>query len=221
MAMFRLSPPKGSDFMSCLRSVSTFVTEYEQKKPQRILLVGSSNSGKSTLSQVLSKCLALPVYEIDDFAWQPQWRMHNLDIIRGRVADIVSQDAWILVGNYGSTQDISWPEADVVIWLDLPRHVLMKRVILRCLHRVVTQTPVCNGNYETFAGSFLHKDSLVLWVWNHYHSIQQRYQNRLEAHTGPLVFRVRNASDVKKLTRQLLHCRHIASGENELNTFVI
>ncbi len=170
--------------------------------PRRIMLVGSSNSGKTTLSHFLKKTLQLPLYEIDDLAWQPHWQMRTTEEVRQRVADVVSQPEWILIGNYGNTQDLSWPVADVVIWLDLPRFVVMRRVIWRCVHRTWTQTPVCNGNYESFQRSFLSRDSLILWVWNHYANIQERYEARMKKGGTPVI-RLRTPREVQHFQRYL------------------
>lgn len=152
---------------------------WHQYIPQRLLVVGSSNAGKSTFAHCLAQITGLPCFEIDDLAWQPGWQMHDLPVLREKISQIVSQPQWILVGNYGSTQDISWPEADLVIWLDLPKHLVMRRVLWRTCKRIGYRTPVCNGNYESFSRAFLHRDSLILWVWNHFEPIRQRYQQRL------------------------------------------
>ena len=151
---------------------------------RRILLVGSSNSGKSTLGAFLHQTLELPLVEIDDLAWQPGWQMITPEALRPKIQAVVQQPAWILVGNYGSTQDLSWPEAELVIWLDLPRYVVVWRSIVRSIQRTLKQTPVCNGNYESFRRSFLQRDSIILWVWNHYHIIQQRYEAKAQCASG-------------------------------------
>jgi adenylate kinase family enzyme len=166
---------------------------------QRILLVGSSNSGKSTLGAFLHQTLDLPLVEIDDLAWQPEWQMISTEALRSKIQTVVQQPAWILVGNYGSTQDLSWPEAELVIWLDLPRYVVVWRSIVRSIQRTLRQTPVCNGNYESFRRSFLQRDSIILWVWNHYHAIQQRYEAKTQqaSQEGPVILRLKTPREVR------------------------
>jgi hypothetical protein len=41
-------------------------------------------------------------------------------------------------GNYGSrVQDLVWARADTVVWLDLPRRVVVTRVARRTVGRVI------------------------------------------------------------------------------------
>ncbi len=172
---------------------------------QRILLVGSSNSGKSTLGAFLYQTLDLPLVEIDELAWQPGWQMIATEALRLKIQTVVQQPAWILVGNYGSTQDLSWPKAELVIWLDLPRYVVVWRSIVRSIQRTLKRTPVCNGNYESFRRSFLQRDSIILWVWNHYHIIQQRYAAKVQctADEGPVILRLRTRREVRRFQGRL------------------
>lgn len=166
---------------------------------KRILLVGSSNSGKSTLALFLHQTLHLPLVEIDELAWQPEWQMITTEALRLKIQGVVQQPAWILVGNYGSTQDLSWPEAELVIWLDLPHYVVVWRSIVRSIQRTLRQTPVCNGNYESFRRSFLQRDSIILWVWNHYHTIQQHYEAKTQSsiQEGPVILRLKTRQEVR------------------------
>lgn len=174
---------------------------WTQHTPQRILVVGSSNAGKSTFAHHLQQITGLPCFEIDDLAWQPGWRMHDLPVLREKISQMVSHPQWILVGNYGSTQDISWPKADLVIWLDLPKYLVMWRVLWRTCERIWYRTPVCNGNYESFSRAFLQRDSLILWVWNHFTPIRQRYLQRLEERSGgvkPEVLHLTTSREVRQ-----------------------
>ena len=41
----------------------------------------------------------------------------------------------MLDGNYSAVRDLIWQRADAVIWLDLPRSVVMLRLIPRTLGR--------------------------------------------------------------------------------------
>jgi len=40
---------------------------------QRILVIGSSGTGKSTLARQLASKLALPIIHLDQEYWQPGW----------------------------------------------------------------------------------------------------------------------------------------------------
>jgi adenylate kinase family enzyme len=45
---------------------------------QKIIVIGSSGSGKSTFSRKLSRAMNIPVYHLDALFWKPNWHMRNL-----------------------------------------------------------------------------------------------------------------------------------------------
>lgn len=45
----------------------------------KVMVVGSSGSGKSTFSRQLSKILKVPVYHLDMYFWKPNWQMMRYD----------------------------------------------------------------------------------------------------------------------------------------------
>ena len=58
---------------------------------------------------------------------------------RRRVAAIASGDGWVIDGNYSAVQPLVWERADTVVWLDLPRHTVMRRIIWRTIRRIATR----------------------------------------------------------------------------------
>jgi adenylate kinase family enzyme len=49
------------------------------------------------------------------------------------VIALADAPAWIMDGNYSNTYDIRMPRADTLVWLDYPRSICMRRVLLRTL----------------------------------------------------------------------------------------
>ena len=67
-------------------------------------------------------------------------------------------------GNYRSVQDLVWARADTVVWLDLPRRTVIRRVIWRTLRRVGAAgssrgTATASGGWNFFT---LDKDESVI-----------------------------------------------------------
>ena len=62
-----------------------------------------------------------------------------------------------------------WARADTIVWLDLPRPVVMWRVTSRSFGRVVRRTELWNGNRESAANLLALHDperSIVRWAWD-------------------------------------------------------
>lgn len=185
--------------MSVARDLAGIKVWWPQQAIQRILVVGPSGSGKSTLGHQLAQQLGLPAFELDDLNWLPNWQMRPASELRESVQAIVDTEAWILIGNYERTQDLSWSQADLVIWLDLGKIRVLWRVFWRCLRRAGLRQTCCNGNYESLGMTFASKESLLLWIWQTHAQIHQRYHLRSKAKSGPLILALRHAQDLRRL----------------------
>jgi adenylate kinase family enzyme len=73
---------------------------------QRIVVVGTTGSGKTTLAGQLSERLGSPHIELDELNWGPNWTMRPDDVFRKSADEATSRDRWVLDGNYGRTRDI-------------------------------------------------------------------------------------------------------------------
>ena len=114
---------------------------------KRVSVVGNSGSGKTTLSRRLGAALGVSHVELDAIFHQPGWTELSTDEFRQRVAtELGSEDGWVIDGNYGAVCDLVWAEADTVVWLDLPKRTVMRRLIQRTIRRAVTREELWNGN---------------------------------------------------------------------------
>ncbi|MEZ4322638.1 MAG: adenylate kinase [Myxococcota bacterium] len=137
------------------------VTAAEVRAARRIAVVGCSGSGKSTLSRELGPRLGLPVVHFDALHWAPGWVERDAVETRRRIEDAVATERWITDGNYGAYSGTRLARADLVIWLDYPRHVCMTRVLKRVWTTHGTVRPdMGEGCPERFDAEFLR------WVWN-------------------------------------------------------
>ncbi len=134
----------------------------------RIVVVGSTCAGKTTLAGRLSALLNIPHVELDAHNWEPNWVAAPLEVFRQRVEDAVAGDAWVVDGNYTATRDLVWPRATTLIWLDYPLRTLFWRLLRRTLRRTLTGEELWNGNREEFRVQFLSSDSLFLWLLRTY-----------------------------------------------------
>lgn len=100
---------------------------------KRILVIGCSGGGKSTLARALGEKLALPVVHLDVLFWKPGWVESSYDEFRPKVAAAVAEDRWIVDGNFSRTFDLRLPRADTIVWVDQPRRVCLWRAFRRTL----------------------------------------------------------------------------------------
>ena len=99
---------------------------------RRIVILGCSGSGKSTLARRLGERLGLPVVHLDVLFWEPGWVEPDNEAFRARVRASMTGDAWISEGNYISrTFDLRLPRADQIVWMEPPRHVCIRRILVR------------------------------------------------------------------------------------------
>ena len=73
---------------------------------QRVLVIGSSGSGKSTFARRLSEMIGAPFVSLDALYWKPGWVASDNAEFDARVTEIARQPRWVMDGNYGGTLDL-------------------------------------------------------------------------------------------------------------------
>jgi hypothetical protein len=121
---------------------------------RRVSMVGISGSGKTTLGRRLAESLGVPFIELDSIFHLPEWRDLPRDEFRSQVAELVAAEGWVVDGNYSAVRDLVWERADTVVWINLSRAVVMRRVLARTLRRVVTREELWNGNREPLSNLY-------------------------------------------------------------------
>jgi hypothetical protein len=99
-------------------------------------------------------------------------------------------------GNYVARVSATlWPQADVVVWLDLPLRVLLPRIVRRTVVRIARRTELWHGNRESWSTLF-GRHSLLVWAVTSQRRNRGELPGRLAAlaETGVLVVRLRSAS---------------------------
>jgi adenylate kinase family enzyme len=130
----------------------------------RVVVVGTSCSGKSTFARALAGTLGHPHIELDLLHWLPDWKERPNEEFRSLVSDAVGAERWALDGNYKVVRDIVWPRATCIIWLNYSFAVTMSRAMRRTWRRCWYQEELFAGNRETFRQQFLTRDSILWWV---------------------------------------------------------
>ncbi len=123
---------------------------------KKVVIVGCGGAGKSTLARQLGHVLGLPVIHLDAKFWQPGWRMISKANEQAILQNIISQDAWIIDGNYQSTIPIRFAAADTIIFLDFSPLLCLWRILKRYRqYRGTTRPDMSEGCPEKLDWSFL------------------------------------------------------------------
>ena len=136
----------------------------------RLVVIGTTSSGKSTLAEKLSQRLALDFVELDALYWQPNWVGTPNDEFAAKVDNATHGDRWVVAGNYSRTRPITWPRAQAIIWLDYPFLTVFWRLITRTIRRNLTREELWGTNTDRFWIHFKlwSDESLVKWLFKTY-----------------------------------------------------
>lgn len=131
---------------------------------QRIVIIGSSCSGKTTLAKQLATRFGCLLLELDAYFWLPGWRQRPDEDFRRNVAEALVGDRWVVDGNYVRIGDLVWGQADTIIWLRFPFPVVYMRLIMRTIGRLVRRELLWGTNRESLRSMLFERDSLLYWV---------------------------------------------------------
>ena len=101
------------------------------REARRILVLGSSGSGKTHFSVRLAEILGLDVIHLDAHFWLPDSRPRGDDEWRKIVSDLSQRETWIMDGTYERSLDLRIPRADAIILLECSPARCLARVIER------------------------------------------------------------------------------------------
>jgi adenylate kinase family enzyme len=148
---------------------------------KRINVIGTSGSGKSTFSRMLASELKYPYLEMDALFWKPNWQESSDEEFFANLADRLSDEKWVLDGNYNRTAEIKWSRVDTIVWVDYSFVRTLFQAVKRALVRIATKQELWSktGNVESFRKSFLSKDSIILWTLKTYSRNRARYTELL------------------------------------------
>jgi len=149
---------------------------------RRIVVVGVTGAGKTTLARTLAASLHVPHIELDALHWEPNWVMAELDVFRDRVARVVAAERWVVDGNYSKARDLVWSRADTLVWLDYSFGLTFARLLRRTLARITTGQQLYSGNRERLRTQFLSRDSLFLWAIKSYREHRASYLELFASH---------------------------------------
>ena len=143
---------------------------------KRILIMGSSCSGKSAIATSLSDLLGFPVVHLDKISvtylksgvYSGAWDMMNEEICIA-----ANQPMWIIDGNFSATRDYRLERADTIIYLDFNRYICLLRLFIRRIKNFKQPQYIKNGCPEKLSIGMIKKiwsypresrDEMIMWL---------------------------------------------------------
>ena len=131
---------------------------------QRILVMGSSGSGKSTFARGLSDATGIPFVSLDALFWEPGWQPSEPAVFEARVTEAAKRPSWVMDGNYTErpSGELRRRLADTIVWFDLPRRTCMTGILMRIARSYGEVRPeMAEGCPEKIDFEFFH------YVWTY------------------------------------------------------
>jgi adenylate kinase family enzyme len=166
---------------------------------QRVLVVGTSGCGKTTVAETLAQRFHLPHIELDELFWKPGWGHSTDDEFRAKLSQACAGDRWVVDGNYFyKLGGELWRRADTVVWLDLPFPQILWRVARRTITQALSRKELWNGNRDRISHLW-RKGFIMRWALRSHPENRKRYLKAIaDPRNAHIRFvRLRSSQDVR------------------------
>lgn len=170
---------------------------------KRVLIMGGSGSGKSTIARELGHLTKLPVIHMDPLYWNEGWIEKPKNETRRLILDAIKAERWIFDGNHLDTLTQRLDRADTVVFLDIATFVRLWRVLKRSITQLgQTRSDMADGCPERIDFSYLVFLRFVLGYY--FDGNRKEALKSIEAAPpGVRIFHLRNSSDLRGFLRSV------------------
>ncbi|MBQ8288722.1 MAG: adenylate kinase [Clostridia bacterium] len=95
---------------------------------KRVCVIGCPGSGKSTFARALCQITGLPICHLDLLHHNPDHTTVDRETFMERLGEVLTQERWIIDGNYSATMELRLAACDTVFFFDLPTEVCLAGV---------------------------------------------------------------------------------------------
>lgn len=95
---------------------------------KKIIVIGSPGAGKSCFSRKLSFLTNIELFHMDNLYWHEDKTHISHEELVSKLNEIMTNDMWIIDGNYISTLELRIKEADTIFYLDYPTEICIEGI---------------------------------------------------------------------------------------------
>ena len=171
-------------------------------RPRRVVVAGTTGSGKTTLARRIGAALELPVTEMDALHHGASWTPRPA--FMADVERFSSADAWVCEWQYPDARGLLADRADTLVWLDVAIPVTMTRVVRRTVKRRLRDEELWNGNKEPPLHTvFTDPEHIIRWAWRTRHLLRELVPALEVTHPQIVIARLHSRSDVDRFVTGL------------------
>jgi adenylate kinase family enzyme len=168
----------------------------------RVLVARTSGSGKTTVARQIAACLDIPHIEIDGLFHGAGWTP-NPEFTQD-VQRFSADPVWVTEWQYKEARPLLVRRADLMVWLDYSRPLVMWQVAVRTVRRRIRHEQLWNANMEPpLSTIFTDPEHIVRWAWTSHRSSAQRVVEVVQALPDLPVVRLKKRSATRRWLARL------------------
>lgn len=152
---------------------------------QRILVIGANGAGKTWMALRLAHLLDLPVTHNDALALRSGWVYRDKAAVRAARDKVANSDRWLIEGGPSVLSGFAFERAELILWLDPPRHLRLTRVMWRSLRFMGQQRPEHPSGNRDWPG--LRQFRFIAKSWTTDATVRETIERSLEGVQGAVV----------------------------------
>jgi len=149
---------------------------------KKVLILGPSGTGKTTLCRELGEKMNLEILHLDEVYWKKDWENINKEDFDVALKNFLrKKDKWVIDGNYSNNAHFKYrlDVADTIIYLDYGVNAALQGIHKRArMYKHITRSDMADGCIEGIDQIFLQYVAFYDYRNKMLKAIVNRYKNK-------------------------------------------